>query len=47
MANKSRNGRSYAGKLSNRGVQEVKAVFPQGKPKGGKVKRGEDLRSGK
>lgn len=42
MANK-----SYAGKVSNKGAQEVKALYPQGKPKGATVKKGGDLRSKK
>lgn len=39
--------KSYAGKVSNKGAQEVKALYPQGKPKGAKVQKGEDLRAKK
>ena len=35
---------SYAGKIGNKGSQEVKAPFGQSKPKGGKVHKGDDLR---
>ncbi|MGN1413523.1 MAG: hypothetical protein ACI4WY_04680 [Anaerovoracaceae bacterium] len=38
---------TYAGKISNAGTQEVKAIFPAEKGKGGKVTKGEDLRTGK
>lgn len=37
----------YAGKIGNVGGQEVKAVYPAGHSKGSKVKRGNDLRTGK
>lgn len=38
----------YAGKVSHQGAQVVKPVFSNGgKAKGGKVIRGEDLRTGK
>lgn len=37
----------YAGKISNKGSQEVKAVFPQSGGKSAKVTRGEDLRAKK
>lgn len=39
--------KTYAGKISNKGTQEVKAIFPTEKGKSGKVTRGEDLRSKK
>ena len=38
---------SYAGKISNKGPQVVKAPLSQGGSKGGKVIRGADLRTGK
>lgn len=38
---------TYAGKISNAGSQEVKAIFPAEKGKSGKVTKGEDLRTGK
>lgn len=41
----SKNG--YIGKVSHQGAQVVKAPQGGGKTKGGKVVRGEDLRSGK
>ena len=38
----------YAGKVSHQGAQHVKAVYPAGgKAKGGKVVKGDDLRTGK
>lgn len=39
--------KGYIGKVSNKGAQEVKAPYPQGKPKGATVKTGGDLRSKK
>lgn len=39
--------KTYAGKISNKGSQEVKAIFPTEKGKNGKVTKGEDLRSKK
>ena len=38
---------TYAGKIKNTGSQEVKALYPVEKGKGGKVHKGEDLRAGK
>ncbi len=38
---------AYAGSIKNSGTQVVKAPFAQEKSKGGKVKTGGDLRSGK
>ena len=38
---------TYAGKIKNTGSQEVKALFPVEKGKGGKVHKGTDLRAGK
>lgn len=40
-------GSGYAGKVSSRGGQVVKAVYPAAGGKSGKVSRGEDLRDGK
>lgn len=38
----------YAGKVGHQGVQEIKAVYATGgKAKGGKVTKGDDLRTGK
>lgn len=37
----------YAGKISNKGAQEVKAVFPQSCGKSSKVTTGNDLRNKK
>lgn len=37
----------YAGKISNKGSQEVKAVFSQPSGKSAKVVRGNDLRAKK
>lgn len=37
----------YAGKIGNTGGQEVKAIYPASHGKGSKVKRGNDLRTGK
>lgn len=39
--------KSYIGRISNKGAQEVKAPYPQSKPKGAAVKTGGDLRSKK
>lgn len=39
--------KGYTGRISNKGAQEVKAPYPQGKPKGATVKTGGDLRSKK
>ena len=39
--------KTYAGKISNKASQEVKAIFPAEKGKGGKVTKGEDLRAKK
>lgn len=39
---------SYAGKVSHQGAQTIKAPFPVGgKAKGGKVVKGDDLRTGR
>lgn len=38
---------AYAGKIGNGGTQVVKAPFATEKSKGGTVKVGKDLRSGK
>ena len=35
----------YAGKIGNKGSQQVNAPFKQSTPKKGSVKKGEDLRS--
>lgn len=37
----------YAGKISNKGSQEVKAVFSQSSGKSAKVSKGDDLRTKK
>ena len=37
----------YAGKITNKGNQEVKAVYAQSAPKSPKVKTGGDLRAKK
>lgn len=37
--------KTYAGKIKNTANQEVKALFPAGKGKSGKVTKGTDLRS--
>lgn len=37
----------YAGKIGNAAGQEVKAIFPASHGKSSKVKKGEDLRTGK
>ena len=39
--------KGYAGKVSRQGAQVVKAPYSGGQAKGGKVTRGEDLRTGK
>ncbi len=38
---------TYAGAVKNTSAQEVKAPLPQKAPKGGRVKQGTDLRTGK
>lgn len=45
MANGNVSG--YAGKISNKGAQQVKAVYSQGKAKSDKVTTGNDLRTKK
>lgn len=46
MSESKRSG--YAGKISHRGVQVVKAPYPaKGQAKGGKVIKGDDLRAGR
>lgn len=40
-------GKTYAGKIGNSGVQVTDAVFPAKKKAKGKVHKGEDLRCGK
>lgn len=44
---KAMKGKGYAGSISNKGSQEVKAVFPQKPVKKGTVKEGGDLRAKK
>lgn len=39
--------KSYAGKITNKGAQEVKAPYAQGGGKEPKIKTGGDLRTGK
>jgi len=38
--------KTYAGSISNKGAQEVKALHSVGTSSASKVKRGKDLRSG-